>query len=162
LWAALQKAWHVIVAAVKPALDGLVQTIETQVVPALGAFVTAILPIITWLVEHLAPIVASIFAGIVEVIDGAMKIISGIINVISGLITGDWGRVWDGIKQIVSGAWEAIKGLVQVALGEIQASSRSSVAPCPQCGIGSGAASSTLPPQHGRRSPKRSALPSAS
>jgi hypothetical protein len=121
LWAALQKAWGVIVAAVKPALDGLVQTIETQVVPALGAFVTAILPIITWLVEHLAPIVASIFAGIVEVIDGAMKIISGIINVISGLITGDWGRVWDGIKQIVSGAWEAIKGLVQVALGEIQA-----------------------------------------
>jgi hypothetical protein len=71
-------------------------------------------------VQHLAPIVASVFAGIVKVIDGALRIISGIINVITGLITGDWGRAWDGIKQIVSGAWLAIQGIVQAGFGYVQ------------------------------------------
>jgi hypothetical protein len=117
LWTALQKAWDVIVAAVKPALDGLVQTVRTEVVPALAAFVEAITPIITWLVQHLAPIVASVFAGIIKVIDGALRIISGIINVVTGIITGDWGRAWDGIKQIVSGAWLVIQGGLDGVLG---------------------------------------------
>jgi phage-related protein len=120
LWAELQTAWDVIVAQVSPALAGLVTTVRTQVVPALGAFAAAVTPIITWLVQHLAPIVASVFAGIVKVIDGALRIISGIINVITGIITGDWGRAWDGIKQIVSGAWLAIQGIVQAGFGYVQ------------------------------------------
>jgi len=115
LWAALQSAFGQVSSAVMPALNQLGDTIKTQVVPALGAFVEAITPIITWLVEKLAPIVSAIFAAIITNIRAAMTIISGIINVVVGIITGDWTKSWEGIKQIVSGAFTVIGNTFRTA-----------------------------------------------
>lgn len=119
VWERLQAAGSLILATVKPALDALWQTIQTQVLPALEGFAVAIAPIISWLVDQLAPIVARVFSGIIDVIRGALTIVSGVINVITGLIRGDWSKVWEGIKQILSGAWTVMKATVTTLFGGI-------------------------------------------
>lgn len=115
LWEALKKAWDQISTAVMPGLRELGDTIRTQLLPALGSFVEAIAPIITWLVEKLGPVVGIVFSGMIEHIKGAVSIISGIINVFTGILTGDWQRSWDGIKQIVSGAFTIIASSIKTA-----------------------------------------------
>ena len=121
VWDALQRAIPVIMAAVMPALERMWTTIRTQVLPAMEAFAAAVAPIIAWLVDRLAPVVARVWAGIVTAIDGALKMISGIINVITALITGDWSRFWQGINQIVTGQLEFTKGILGAAFAAIQA-----------------------------------------
>lgn len=116
LWQALQQAFQTIKDSAEPAIRDLVGTIQKDVVPAFAAFVEAMTPVITFIVEHLAPIIATVFGGIIQVIDAAFKIIAGIFNVFAGIFTGDWQRVWDGVKQIFSGLWEAIKAIVTTAL----------------------------------------------
>lgn len=120
VWESLKQAADLIWQAVKPAIDQLWQVIQTQVLPALEDFAVAIEPIISWLVDHLAPIVAAVFKGIIDAIRGAMQIVSGVINVITGIITGDWSKAWEGIKQILSGAWTIIRAVVTTALNVVK------------------------------------------
>jgi phage-related protein len=103
-----------------PALQSLWATVQTQVLPALRDFASAVAPIIAWLVDKLAPIVANVFAGIVNVVKAALTMLSGVINVITGMMTGDWQKVWDGWKQIASGAFEALKTLVTTSFNVIK------------------------------------------
>jgi hypothetical protein len=109
-------------AAVLPALMGIWTTIQTDVIPALSAFVSAATPIVSFLVQKLGPVVASVFGTALTVIKGALQIISGVLNVFAGLFTGDWSRMWTGIKQILGGAWTVIQALVRnafVVLGAV-------------------------------------------
>lgn len=115
LWSALQGAFDQVRAAVIPAITQLGSTIRSTVIPAFSAFVEAMTPIITFLVQKLAPVVSAAFAGIIISIRGALTVISGVINVITGLISGDWSRSWEGIKQVVSGAWTVITNAFSVA-----------------------------------------------
>jgi hypothetical protein len=108
-------------AAVLPALQGIWKTIQTDVIPALSAFVTAAIPIVKFLVEKLGPVVASVFGTILTVIKGALQIISGVLNVFAGLFTGDWSRMWKGVQQILGGAWTIIKSILSTAMVALRA-----------------------------------------
>jgi hypothetical protein len=119
---AMTTAFNQIKAAVLPALMGIRTTIQTDVIPALSSFISAVTPIVTFLVQRLAPVVASVFGTALTVIKGALQIISGVLNVFAGLFTGDWSRMWTGVKQILGGAWTVIQGLVKnafVVLGAV-------------------------------------------
>jgi phage-related protein len=116
LWGSLKQAGEVIWEQVKPALDDLWQVIQADVLPALQEFVVAIQPIVSWLVDHLAPIVAEVFGGIVSLIKSALQIISGNIDVFTGIITGDWDRVWNGMRRVLSGILGAIVGILRMQL----------------------------------------------
>jgi hypothetical protein len=117
---AMASGFQQVKAAVLPALQGIWQTIQTDVVPALSAFISAVTPIVTFLIQKLGPVVASVFGTALTVIKGALQIISGVLNVFAGLFTGDWSRMWTGIKQIFSGALTIIMALVRNGMVVLQ------------------------------------------
>jgi phage-related protein/predicted nucleic acid-binding Zn-ribbon protein len=119
LWDALKGAFDQIKSAVSPEIQKISDVIRTQVVPALGSFVEAITPLITWLVEKLGPVIATTFSSALTSIRTTMTIIAGVINLITGIITGDWDKAWQGIHQIVSGALEKIKTFISNAKSAI-------------------------------------------
>lgn len=119
MWPVLVKAFQTIAAAVGPVLSQIGAIITGQVIPALGAFLSAMAPIVAFLMSTLGPTVSKIFAGILTTIKGVLQMISGVLNVFAGLLTGDWSRMWTGVKQLASGAWTVIKGLFSTGLAAI-------------------------------------------
>jgi hypothetical protein len=108
--------------AVGPALRKIGDTIKTDVVPALAAFIKAMAPIVQFLLSVLGPTVSRVFSALGTIISGALKLIAGLLNVFAGILTGDWRRVWSGIQQITSGAWAIIRGLFSAALAALRGS----------------------------------------
>jgi phage-related protein len=108
-------------AVVGPVLSQIWTIIQTQVIPAFSAFVTAAQPVVVWFANILGPTVLKVMAAVGQIISGALKIISGLFNVFAGLLSGDWRRMWQGIQQILSGAWSIIKGLFSAGLAAVKA-----------------------------------------
>jgi len=117
----VQRAWQAIWSAVSPVLTEIWGKIQNQLIPALGAFIAAMAPVYSFMVDILGPVVASVWRGIAQVISGVVSVISGILNVFAALLTGNWSRLWQGVVQIASGAGEIVKGVLSGAFGALVA-----------------------------------------
>ena len=91
---------------------------------ALEIYNKFIAPILSWLLDKLAPawaMLSSIVVGVVgtiigvisDLIKGIMKVLGGIIDFITGVFTGNWRKAWDGIKSIFTGIWDSLVGVVK-------------------------------------------------
>ena len=99
-------------AVLGPALASIGTIIRTQVAPAFAAFVTAVTPVVTFLIQKFGVNFIAILKTLAAVVQNVFTIIAGVFNVFAGLLSGDWSRLWKGITQIVSGVWGIIKAVV--------------------------------------------------
>lgn len=83
-----------------------------------------LVPIISWIMENVVPILRPIFEtignlfmdafGIIsDMLNGIWQVLGGLIDFIVGVFTGDWEKAWDGVKSIFSGIWTAISGFFE-------------------------------------------------
>jgi TP901 family phage tail tape measure protein len=109
-------AFNEIKVAILPAIQGIVDMVTQQLIPAFEMM---------WpILEKIGVIVLKIFAGAVvgaikgaiQVIEGIVQVITGVVQVVSGILTGDWAKVWEGVKNIVGGALDVIIGALKVWL----------------------------------------------
>ncbi|PHB61693.1 phage tail tape measure protein [Bacillus wiedmannii] len=70
------------------------------------AIISAVMPVIMWIVD-------SAWGAIKNIIQGAVDLIMGIIKFFASVLTGDFSGMWEGIKQIFNGAIQLIWGLIQ-------------------------------------------------
>lgn len=86
-----------------------------------------IAPIVSWVVDILAPIITGVanaifdkisvvVGGIIDFINGIITTLRGIIEFIKGVFTGDWSLAWDGIKNIFKGIWDSFVELAKAPL----------------------------------------------
>lgn len=86
-----------------------------------------IAPIVSWVVDILAPIITGVanaifdkisvvVGGIINFINGIITTLRGIIEFIKGVFTGDWSLAWDGIKNIFKGIWDSFVELAKAPL----------------------------------------------
>ncbi|PEA74974.1 phage tail tape measure protein [Bacillus wiedmannii] len=87
----------------------------TQIVQAvqnafsiIQAIISAVMPVIMWIVD-------SAWGAIKNIIQGAVDLIMGIIKFFASVLTGDFSGMWEGIKQIFSGAIQLIWGLIELS-----------------------------------------------
>lgn len=91
-----------------------------------------LVPFISWLIQFLAPIVASViegtwnrikvfFEGAAQVISDIIDALKGLIDFLTGVFTGDWDLAWSGIKAFLSGIWNAMRDLVIACLNYMKA-----------------------------------------
>lgn len=88
-------------------------------------------PLIGWIIENIAPVVANSVDTIIEKIFVAYEFISdyisatidifrGIIGFLTGVFTGDWDKVWNGAAKIFEGFKNRIKSIINAILGFIE------------------------------------------
>lgn len=95
-----------------PIITELVNVLVAILVPAfqlVGAIITAIMPVVLFIVNM-------VIGNIVGLINGVVTVIKGVLDVIQGLFTGNWGQMWNGFGEIVSGAVQAVWNFVQLWL----------------------------------------------
>ena len=107
----------------KPFVDNFLDFVGELVNGALTIYNNVILPIISWMVEMLYPVIATVFnnvfntvssviAAIIDVISGFISTLKGLIQFIVAIFTGDWEKAWDGLTNIIRGTFDTIKGIV--------------------------------------------------
>lgn len=140
---------------IKPVWDVFMETLDTlwtehmkplvtNLLDFVGEFVTAaaeiynkfIAPVVSYLIDLLAPVfkntfgdilkvVGGIIGNIVDSINGILTALKGIIKFVKGIFTGDWKTAWEGIKNIFGGIWDAmvtiVKAPVNLIIGFINA-----------------------------------------
>lgn len=96
-------------------------------------------PLISWLIEVLAPTVADVWdivVGIIDqavtfitdVINGIIEIVEGVIDILLGIAQGDWQRVWDGFAEVIDGVSGVIKAIINNVIGIIEGMANAVVA----------------------------------
>lgn len=129
--------------ALKPVFDAIMRNVEwlwtgylapllENILNFAGVFIDsflsivneAIIPLVNKIVDFLAPIFASKFEFIVNImgwvltsitgtIDAIITVFTGIIQFITGVLTGDWEKAWEGIATIFQGIFEGIGNTVK-------------------------------------------------
>lgn len=109
-------------------LKGMVQElgnfIGKLVSGALEIYNKVILPLISWLIDVLAPgftetfkLVASVLSSVIgavsDVVKGILRALGGVIDFIVGVFTGDWKRAWKGVTDFFGGIWDGLVGIVK-------------------------------------------------
>lgn len=142
----LQNAWE---KWIKPVWDTLIETLNkvwtehmkpfvTNLVSFAAEFVDCALtiynkfiaPLLTWIVDKLAPVFTSTFqnlakflgaviGNIVDYFNGILTSLRGIIQFIKGVFTGDWKSAWEGVKNIFGGIWDSFVSLAKGPLNLI-------------------------------------------
>lgn len=114
----------------KPLLDNILDFIGELIDGALRIYNKFIAPIISWVVDKLAPIITSTFNNIVnnlgrhfgaisDLINGLITTLKGIVQFIVGVFTGDWRKAWEGIKNIFKGIWDTFVTIVKTPINLI-------------------------------------------
>lgn len=134
---------------IKPVWDVFMETLDTlwtehmkplvtNLLDFVGEFVTAaaeiynkfIAPVVSYLIDLLAPVfkntfgdilkvVGGIIGNIVDSINGILTALKGIIQFVKGIFTGDWKTAWEGIKNIFGGIWDAMVTIVKAPINLI-------------------------------------------
>ncbi|PEN45040.1 phage tail tape measure protein [Bacillus wiedmannii] len=125
----IKNVWSTILPYIMPLLldvlsfvNGIISQIATfwqqngqQIVQAvqncfsiIQAIISAVMPVIMWIVD-------SAWGAIKNIIQGAVDLIMGIIKFFASVLTGDFSGMWEGIKQIFSGAIQLIWGLIELS-----------------------------------------------
>lgn len=108
-----------------PLVDNIVGFVGDLVTQSLNIYNKVIAPIISWLVDKLAPIVTKIGGAIVDKVKSAialvLDVLNGFITFLRGVFTGDSQKAWDGIKQIFSAVGTFFKEQFELARDNIKA-----------------------------------------
>ena len=108
-----------------PLLDNIVGLVGDIVQQALEIYNKAIAPIISWLIDKLAPIVTNVGSQIVDKAKSVIKLVvdtlSGFVTFLRGVFTGDSRKAWEGIKQIFGAVGTFFKEQFESARDNIKA-----------------------------------------
>jgi phage-related protein len=116
----LSSAFNTIREAVAPVLEEIQDKVLNRLVPAISEFYAALQPIVSFLIEKLAPAVAETFRNILGVISGFIDIITGIFQVLTGVLTGDWSKAWEGVKSIARGAVRVVTSIIRQIVNSVR------------------------------------------
>lgn len=139
MWTGLQQVGNFLVQTFTPVWQQLVNTFNTQLVPAWQNFYASILPVmpeletaaqwigvvlvgaIVILVQQLAELTKGsviVFGGLVQIVGGAMTIAAGYIAQFVDVMTGNWNQltqdqvtIGNGWQQVWAGVWNGIVGI---------------------------------------------------
>ncbi|WP_336759442.1 phage tail protein [Paenibacillus sp. USHLN196] len=115
-------------------LKGIIKQIGEVVMKlvnaALDIYNKFIVPLISYVIDKLAPgftkgfniilnVVTTIIKAVGEIIKGLLKTLGGIIDFVAGAFTGDWKKAWNGVKDIFGGIFGSLYGLVKAPLNMI-------------------------------------------
>lgn len=124
---------------IQPLIDNFLELIGVLVEALTMFWENTLQPILSWIIEVLAPTVADIcdiIFGVVDtvitliadVINGIIKIVKGVIDILIGIAKGDWQRVWDGFSEVIDGVAGVIKGIINAIIGVIEGMANAVVA----------------------------------
>lgn len=106
------------------AIQSLVSVLVAMLVPAfqvLGAIITAVMPIIQFIIQ-------GVIDNIIGVIQGLTRVIQGIADFFNAIFRGDIAGAWNALVNIVLGAVEAIWNFVQlIFIGKLLAGIKTAV-----------------------------------
>lgn len=82
-----------------------------------------LLPVISWIQKHLAPIVTGVLKDVVKKIKKNIGLIidtfNGVITFLRGVFRGDWSMAWGGIVKAAKASWELIVGVIKAPINTI-------------------------------------------
>lgn len=124
---------------IQPMIDNFLDLIGKIVEMLTMMWENTIKPLISWLIEVLAPTVADVWdivVGIIDqavtfitdVINGIIEIVEGVIDILLGIAQGDWQRVWDGFAEVIDGVSGVIKAIINNVIGIIEGMANAVVA----------------------------------
>lgn len=87
-------------------------------------------PLISWIVDVLAPVVTNVVSSVLniievlgnaigEIVGGVLDILGGLLDFITGVFTGDWDLAWQGILDIFTGIWDTLVAVVKGVINAI-------------------------------------------
>lgn len=89
----------------------------------LNLYNTKLLPVISWIQKHLAPIVTGVLKDMVKKIKKNIGLIidtfNGVIIFLRGVFRGDWSMAWGGIVKATKASWELIVGVIKAPINTI-------------------------------------------
>ena len=108
----------------RPFITKIVEVVGKLVELATLVLTKFVAPIIGYLVDKLAPIVALVFknmwetikmvwTNVANIIGGVLTTLGGLTDFLIGVFTGDWKRAWGGIKDIVTGIFKTITSVIK-------------------------------------------------
>ena len=80
---------------------------------------TALTPVITWIVSGLQVLVGGVLSGITELIGSLINGLKSIIDFLINVFQGNWESVWNSIKDTFSLVWDGIKAACAGAVNAI-------------------------------------------
>ncbi|MGP3787151.1 phage tail protein [Paenibacillus sp. 1A_MP2] len=91
---------------------------------ALDIYNKFIVPLISYVIDKLAPgftkgfniilnIVTTVIESVGGIIKGLLKTLGGVIDFVAGAFTGDWKKAWTGVKDIFGGIFDSLYSLGQ-------------------------------------------------
>ncbi|WP_024632381.1 MULTISPECIES: phage tail protein [unclassified Paenibacillus] len=106
------------------------EVVMKLVAAALDIYNKFIVPLISYIIDKLAPsftkgfnivlnIVTTVVKSVGDIIKGLLKTLGGIIDFVAGVFTGDWKKAWNGVKDIFGGIFDSLYGLVKAPLNLI-------------------------------------------
>ena len=114
----------------KPLLDNILDFFGELVDGALRIYNKCIAPLISWVVDKLAPIITATFKELAraiakiiqfftDIFNGLITTLKGLVKFIVGVFTGDWKKAWNGIKDIFKGIWDMFVTIVKTPINLI-------------------------------------------
>lgn len=114
---------------IQPLINSILDFIG-HVVELGGSLIELLTPFVNFLINKVAPIVATVikvawdlFSGMVALIAEGIKVIvdtlTGIIDFLNNVFTGNWEQIWTNIKNFFAGIWEWIKQFVSGIINSI-------------------------------------------
>jgi phage-related protein len=89
----------------------------------LNFYNTKLLPVISWIQKHLAPIVTGVLKDVVKKIKKNIGFIidtfNGVITFLRGVFRGDWSMAWGGIVKVAKASWDLIVGVIKAPINMI-------------------------------------------
>lgn len=116
---------------IQPMINNFLELIGVLVEALTMFWENTLQPLLSWIIDVLAPTVADIcdaIFGIVEtiityitdLINGIVETVKGVINILIGIAKGDWQRVWDGFAGVIDGVAGVIKGIINGIIGVVE------------------------------------------
>lgn len=106
-----------------PLLDNVLGLLGDIGLAWLNFYNTKLLPVISWIQKHLAPIVTGVLKDVVKKIKKNIGLIidtfNGVITFLRGVFRGDWSMAWGGIVKATKASWELIVGVIKAPINTI-------------------------------------------
>lgn len=116
VWVKLSEYWQALKQALGNIKTLLADTWKTGILPLLTAIVEQLAPVIRWigdLIENVMTSAGEILGGL---LNAATRMLNGFAKFLRGVFSNDWRLAWEGIRDIFSGVWG---GIVDVLRGAV-------------------------------------------
>lgn len=108
-------------------VTGVLDIYNKFIVPLVSYLVDILAPTFTAVINSIVNIVSTLIGIFTDIVASIIKIFGGLIDFVVGIFTGDWKRSWEGIKSIFSGTWDLIKSVLKGALDIVVSVVKSSI-----------------------------------